>query len=49
MGKKVFQEVLGSFIFKPPGKPTLVLASDSRPAITRTDAKHDFNEFKEDK
>jgi len=34
MGKTKFNEVLGSLIIKPPGKPTLVPESDKRPAIT---------------
>ena len=47
MGKKTFTEVLGSLVIKPQGKPTLVLASDKRPAI-HTGAKHDFTEFMEE-
>lgn len=46
MGKQTFKEILGGLIVKPIGKPTLVPASDKRPAITTTGAKHDFNEFK---
>lgn len=46
MGKQTFKEVLGGLIAKPAGKPTLVPASDKRPAITTTGAKHDFNEYK---
>ena len=46
MGKQTFKEILGGLIAKPIGKPTLVPASDKRPAITTTGAKHDFNEFK---
>ena len=46
MGKRTFKEVLGGLIVKPAGKPTLVPASDKRPAITTTGAKHDFNEYK---
>jgi hypothetical protein len=30
MGKKDFAEKIGSFIYKPPGKPTLALLSDKR-------------------
>ena len=33
LGKKPFNELLGSFITKPAGKPTLVSALDKRPAI----------------
>ena len=46
MGKQTFKEILGGLIVKPIGTPTLVPASDKRPAITTTGAKHDFNEFK---
>lgn len=42
LGKKRFEEVLGSYIEKPPGKPTLVPGSDKRPAIHN--ALQDFNE-----
>ena len=47
MGKKIFAEVLGGLVIKPQGKPTLVPASDKRPAI-HTGAKHDFTEFMEE-
>ena len=47
LGKKRFEEVLGGYIEKPQGKPTLVPESDKRPAINT--AKQDFNEFEEDK
>ena len=47
LGKKRFAEVLGGYIEKPQGKPTLVPESDKRPAINT--AKQDFNEFEEDK
>ena len=46
MGKKVFNEVLGSLIEKPAGKPTLVEESDKRPAITT--AMNEFNVIKEE-
>ena len=46
MGKQGFAEILGGLIVKPAGKPTLVPASDKRPAITN--AKTDFNEIQED-
>ena len=36
LGRKRFDEILGSMIIKPPGKPTLVPDSDKRPAITTT-------------
>ena len=47
MGKKTFAEVLGGLVIKPQGQPTLVPASDKRPAI-HTGAKHDFTEFMEE-
>ena len=43
LGKKRFEEVLGGFIEKPPGKPTLVPENDKRPAINT--AQQDFSEF----
>lgn len=48
MGKKTFAEILGGLVIKPQGKPTLVPASDKRPAITSTGAEHDFTEFTEE-
>lgn len=48
MGKDTFREILGDLIYKPPGKPTLVPRSDKRPAITKADAKTDFNEITEE-
>lgn len=47
MGKKTFAEVLGDLVIKPQGKPTLVPASDKRPAI-HTGANHDFAEITEE-
>ncbi len=43
MSKAKFNEILGSFIEKPPGKPTLVPLSDKRPEINST-ALQDFME-----
>lgn len=48
MGKAKFNEVLGDFVYKPPGKPTLVPVSDKRPAINVSNATNDFNEIMED-
>ncbi len=42
MGKKKFEEILGSLIVKPPGKPTLVPITDKRQAMNVSDAKNDF-------
>ena len=36
MGKETFNEVLGSLVVKPQGKPTLVPESDKRPALNAT-------------
>ena len=42
MGKKQFAEVLGAYVEKPEGKPTLAPESDKRPAITINSAAEDF-------
>ena len=42
MGRKKFEEVLGSYITKPQGKPALVPESDKRPAVNT--AYEDFSE-----
>lgn len=34
LGKKRFEELLGDYVHKPQGKPTLVPVSDKRPALT---------------
>lgn len=34
VGKKVFQDTVGNLVTKKPGKPTLVIETDKRPAIT---------------
>ena len=41
LGKKKFEELLGAYVYKPQGKPTLVPESDKRPAINT--AKEDFS------
>ena len=46
MGKQTFADVLGSCVYKPAGKPTLVPESDKRPAMNT--AKTDFTEYQED-
>ncbi len=43
LGKKTFDELLGSLTFKPQGKPTLVSKSDKRPVMKNT-AQEDFKE-----
>lgn len=42
LGKNKFEEILGSLVYKAPGKPTLVSESDKRPAMNA--AKNDFIE-----
>ena len=44
MGKQEFARVLGSLVYKPAGKVTLVPESDKRAAITKTTAAADFQE-----
>jgi hypothetical protein len=47
VGKKQFNEICGNLIIKPAGKPTLVPASDKRPALSaEASAKEDFKEEK---
>ena len=38
LGKKDFNALLGEFVIKPTGKPTLVPESDKRPALHSADA-----------
>ena len=47
MGKREFNEILGNYVHKPAGKPTLVPESDKRPAIG-VSAAEDFSNFEED-
>ncbi len=49
MGKKKFDEILGQYIIKPQGKPSLVPITDKRMAIKGNNVKDEFNEIKEDK
>ena len=44
LGKKKFEEILGEWVVKPEGKPTLVRDDDKRPALNN--AKNDFKEEK---
>ncbi len=46
MGKKKFNELLGDFITKPRGKPTLVPITDKRPERNISTAKNEFMEEK---
>ena len=45
LGKKKFEELLGSLVIKPQGKPTLVPESDKRAPLNT--AKDDFKEKNE--
>jgi len=47
MSRETFQAILGSLIYKPPGKPTLVPVSDKRPAMSNVNT--DFKEIEEKK
>ena len=42
LGKDKFNELLGDYIIKPEGKPTLVLKSDKRKEIVKHDVKKEF-------
>ena len=42
MGRKKFQEVLGEYVVKPPGKLALVPDSDPRPAVDLDTAADEF-------
>ena len=44
MGRKKFNEILGSFVYKPDGKVTLVPDSDKREAVKTATAEADFKE-----
>lgn len=45
LGKTKFNEVLGNLIYKPQGKPTLVLESDKRPAMQINDFIEEREEY----
>ncbi|MBC8591089.1 DUF2800 domain-containing protein [Wansuia hejianensis] len=47
MGKQKFKDILGDFIIKAPGKPTLVPLSDKRQALNVSSAKTEFNKIME--
>jgi hypothetical protein len=44
MGKEQFGAILGRFVVKPPGKPTLVPASDRRQTMNSSNAQQEFKE-----
>ena len=47
LGKTKFEKLLGGYLEKPQGKPTLVPMSDKRPAINKAaEAADDFKEEK---
>ncbi len=49
LGKKDFQKILGEYVIKPVGKPTLVPESDNRPALHSAEAaKADFEHLVEE-
>lgn len=45
LGKKKFNEIVGDFVIKPEGKPTLVPSTDKRPAIGAGTAEEDFKDI----
>lgn len=48
LGKAKFEEILGDYIIKPPGKLTLVTNSDKRQAATINNANEEFNQLTEE-
>lgn len=44
LGKKQFTEIVGPYLTKPVGKPTLVTEDDPRPRFELNSAKNDFND-----
>ena len=49
LGRRRFNELLGTLIVKPPGKPTLVPETDKRPALQTTGAADEFTPIKKTK
>lgn len=49
MGKRKFKEVLGDYVIKPPGKPTLVPRTDKRPEMQISDVHNEFDNVEEEK
>lgn len=48
LGRKRFEELVGQWVDKPPGKPTLVPESDKRPAINSLEAaRRDFQDYQD--
>ncbi len=47
MGKKMFNDILGTYIYKPRGKLTLVPASDKRQSVEINDVTKEFNDTEE--
>lgn len=49
MGKKTFQDILGSLVTNPPGKLTLVPSTDKRSEVNIANAKEEFQTLEEKK
>ena len=48
LGKSKFDEILGDYIIKPPGKLTLVTNTDKRQAVTINNVNEEFNQLTEE-
>ncbi len=48
LGKAKFDEILGDYIIKPPGKLTLVTNTDKRQAVTINNVNEEFNQLTEE-
>lgn len=48
LGKAKFDEILGDYVIKPPGKLTLVTNSDKRQAVTINNVNEEFNNLTEE-